>query len=488
VAWLLFPIASAVTLAMIYLAGVVAVAAWHGRGPSILTALFGVLVFDFFFVPPYLSFAVHDTQYLFTFAVMLITGLLISTLMGRLTFQANLARRREQQAAALGELSRALVGIDQLAHLNRIRSHIEHILDGSAFVLVAANGARDGQPALTQVEMTPGGLDQHEQTVADWVFQHSKPAGMGTDTLPSVSILFVPLTTLGPPCGVLGVRPRRPAAHVAPDQLRMIEAVAGQVALAVERIRSAETARHAQLRYEREQLRSALLSTVSHDFRSPLAAIAGAGSTLAESGHALSHESRKELADSIVAETSRLNRLVSNLLDMTRLEARSMDLDRDWHPLDDLVGTAVRRLSRLLESHPLTIDLPRSLSLVYVDELLFHQALANLLENAALHTPQDSEIKIAAGRSDHGIWLEVSDTGPGIPAGDEERIFEMFYRGQRRARLGTGLGLAICRGIVELHGGKIRASNRPGGGASFRIELPQPPAPVIAFPAEAATA
>jgi two-component system sensor histidine kinase KdpD len=487
-AWLLHPIVSAVTLAMIYLAGVVAVAAWHGRGPSILAALFGVLAFDFFFVTPYLSFAVHDTQYLFTFAVMLITGLLISTLMGRLTFQANLARRGEQQAAALSELSRALVGIDRLAHLNRIRSHVEHILDGDAFVLVAADGARDGQPALTQVEMTPGGLDQHEQTVADWVFQHSQPAGMGTDTLPSVSVLFVPLTTLGPPCGVLGVRPRRPAAHIAPDQLRMIEAVAGQVALAIERIRSAETARQAQLRYEREQLRTALLSTVSHDFRTPLAAIAGAGSTLAESGHALSHESRKELADSIVAETNRLNRLVSNLLDMTRLEARSMDLDRDWHPLDDLVGTAVRRLSRLLESHTLTIDLPRSLSLVYVDELLFHQVLANLLENAALHTPQDSEIKIAAGRSDHGIWLEVSDTGPGIPAGDEERIFEMFYRSQRRVHFGTGLGLAICRGIVELHGGKIRASNRPGGGAAFRIELPQPPAPVIAFPAEAATA
>jgi len=269
----------------------------------------------------------------------------------------------------------------------------------------------------------------------------------------------------------------------------LIEAVAGQVALAVQRIRSAESARHAQLRFEREQLRSALLSAVSHDFRTPLAAIAGAGSTLADSGHALSHESRKELADSIVAETDRLNRLVSNLLDMTRLEAGSMELDRDWHPLDDLVGTVVRRLGRVLEAHRLAIDVPPSLPLVYLDELLFHQVLVNLLENPALHTPQNSEIKIAAGRSDNSIWLEVADTGPGFPRGDAERIFEKFYRGEhRKTRFGTGLGLAICRGIVELHGGKIHAGNRPGGGALFRIELPQPPQPAIAIPTEAAIA
>jgi two-component system sensor histidine kinase KdpD len=240
---------------------------------------------------------------------------------------------------------------------------------------------------------------------------------------------------------------------------------------------------------EREQLRSALLSAVSHDFRTPLAAIAGAGSTLAESGHALSQESRKELADSIVAETDRLNRLVSNLLDMTRLEAGSMDLDREWHPLDDLVATVVRRLSHVLESHRLTIEVPRSLPLAFLDELLFHQVLVNLLENAAVHTPENSEIRITAGQFNSGIWMEIADTGLGFPRGDEERIFEKFYQGEhRKVRSGTGLGLPICRGIVELHGGKIHASNRPGGGAVFRIELPQPPQPAIAIPIEAATA
>ena len=487
--WALFPYFSAVTLSMIYLAGVVCVAAWHGRGPSILASVLGVLAFDFCFVPPYLTFAVHDTQYLFTFAVMLGTGLLISTLTGRLTFQANLARKREQQAADLGELSRALLEIEQLAHLNRIRSRLEHLLDGDVLALISTNEPLGNQSALAAVEMTPGILDEHERAVADWVFQNSQPAGIGTDTLPSVPVLFVPLTTTGSPCGVLGVRPRRPAMHVSPDQLRMIETVAGQLALAVQRIRSAEAARQAQLRFEREQLRSALLSAVSHDFRTPLAAIAGAGSTLAESGRALSHESRKELADSIVAETDRLNRLVSNLLDMTRLEAGSMELDRDWHPLDDIVATVVRRLSHVLEAHRLTIEVPRSLPLAFIDELLFHQVLVNLLENAAIHTPQNSEIRITAGQCDSGLWLEVADTGLGFPPGDEKRIFEKFYQGEhRKVRFGTGLGLAICRGIVELHGGKIHASNRTAGGAVFRIELPQPPQPTIAIPTEAATA
>jgi two-component system sensor histidine kinase KdpD len=472
---------------MIYLAGIVAVASWHGRGPSILASFLGVLAFDFCFIQPHFSLAVHDSQYVFTFLVMLVTGLVISTLTSRLAFQAELARRRERQAAALGGLSRALVGIDQLAHLHQVRDQLEHLVEGEVFVLIAAAEAASGELVLSAVKVSPGKLDAHELAVADWVIKHAQPAGLGTDTLPSVSVLFVPLTTVGGSCGVMGIRPREARSRLSPDQIRLVEAAAGQLALAVERIRSAEQARQSQLRYEREQLRSALLSAVSHDFRTPLAAIAGAGSTLADSGHALSPQSRKELADSIVAETQRLNRLVSNLLDMTRLEAGSLQLDRDWHPLDDLVGAAVRRLGQLLGDHRLTIDLPRNLPLVHLDELLFHQVLANLLENAARYTPAGTPIRIAAGATDHGLWLEVADAGPGLTPGDEERIFEKFYRGQRPpARSGTGLGLAICRSIVELHGGRIRAANQPGGGSVFRIELPQPPRPVITIPTEAA--
>jgi two-component system sensor histidine kinase KdpD len=269
----------------------------------------------------------------------------------------------------------------------------------------------------------------------------------------------------------------------------MLEASTSQLALALERDQMVVAAQDARMEAESEHLRNSLLSSVSHDLRTPLAAIAGAGSTLVESGDALPSRTRMDLAESIVSEAHRLNRLVSNLLDMTRLEAGGMELDRDWHPLDDLVGTVVRRLSRVLQAHRLTIAVPHALPMVYLDELLFHQVLVNLLENAAVHTPQNSEIRIAAGRANSSLWLEVSDSGPGFPSGDEERIFEKFYRvDHRKVRFGTGLGLAICRGIVELHGGKIHASNRHGGGAAFRIELPQPPQPAIAIPTEAATA
>jgi two-component system sensor histidine kinase KdpD len=203
----------------------------------------------------------------------------------------------------------------------------------------------------------------------------------------------------------------------------------------------------------------------------------------------MSHEDRASLLSSIVSETDRLNRLIANLLDMTRLEAGGVNLQRDWYPLGDLVAPVTQRLGKVLEGRQLLVELPPNPPLVYLDELLFHQVLVNLLENAARYTAAGSEIKISAGHNDTGLCLEIADTGPGFPPGDEQRIFEKFYRGaQEHSRSGTGLGLAICRGIVELHGGRISASNRTGGGAVFRIELPQPKSPVLQIPMEAATA
>jgi two-component system, OmpR family, sensor histidine kinase KdpD len=488
ICWLLltlFSDVSTVTLCMVYLAGVVAVASRYGRGPSILASCLAVLAFDFLFVPPFLTFVVHDTEYIFTFIVMLATGLLISTLTSRLAFQASLSRKREQQTAALGELARRLVEIDEMSHLSGARDQLEHLLGGGAFVFVAS--AEDAESSLRPVEVSPGALDANERAVADWVHKHGQPAGLGTDTLPSVSTLFVPIATGGITCGVLGVRPREATSRFSPDQLRLVEAAAGQLALAVQRTQSAETARQAQLRYEREQLRSALLSAVSHDLRTPLAAIAGSASTLRAASRTMAEDLRDKLLDSIVAETDRLNRLISNLLDMTRLEAGSVSLHRDWHPLEDLIAPVTQRLSGMLEAHHLDVDIAPALPLVYLDELLFHQVLTNLLENAARYAPPGSHIRLAAGERPGGVWIEVADNGPGFPAADQERIFEKFYRGiHEHTRSGTGLGLAICQGIVELHGGTIRASNRPGGGAVFRIELPQPPQPAIEIPSEAA--
>jgi two-component system, OmpR family, sensor histidine kinase KdpD len=478
---------SEVTLCMIYLAAVVAVASRHGRGPSMLAAFLGVIAFDFFFVTPFYTFAVSDVQYFYTFAVMLGTGLLISTLASRAAFQTELARRRERQTSALYQLARSLVQLDDSSHLDRMASELTSLLEAEIVVLSATSDVQEEARRLDHILLATCDLSANERAVAEWVIKNKYPAGLGTDVLPSAQVHFVPLLTPSGLIGVLGVRPRSVSRHLMPEQLRLIETVASQLALAIERLRSEETARQSQLRFEREQLRNALLSAVSHDLRTPLAAIAGAGSTLSVSGQAMSAETRKELADSIVAETDRLNRLISNLLDMTRLEAGSMQLDRQWHPLDELVGAVVQRLSRVLENHRLTIDLPADLPLVYLDELLFHQVMANLLENAARYAPAGSEIGVAAGHRDGGVWLEISDTGPGFPKGDEERIFEKFYRGAHEyARSGTGLGLAICRGIVELHGGTIRAANRPGGGALFRIHLPQPPQPVLSLPQEAA--
>jgi two-component system sensor histidine kinase KdpD len=323
-------------------------------------------------------------------------------------------------------------------------------------------------------------LSANESAVAEWVVKHGERAGLGTETLPSVPSLFVPLATSRGVAGVLGVRPAAGIKRLMPEHERLIETVAGQLALAVERIRTAEAAKASELKFERERLRSALLSAVSHDLRTPLAAISGAGSSLAETSQGLSVETRRELAESIVAESERLNRLVGNLLDMTRLEAGSLELSREWFPLDDLIGTVLHRLRAVLAERTVAVEIEPSLPLVYVDELLLHQVLVNLLENAIRYTAPRATLQISAGMLDRKLWIEVADNGPGLPAGCEERVFEKFYRGPNQpARTGTGLGLAICRGIVELHGGTISARNRPAGGALFRIELPQPPPPTL---------
>ncbi len=477
---LLFGRVSEVTLAMIYLAGVVVVAARYGRGPSVCASVLAVLAFDVFFVEPRGTLAVSDTQYVFTFAVMLATGLLISTLTSRLAIQAELARHREQHAGALGELARSLVQIEELSELPTLSAEFARILQGDVCVIPVRDDCIPGQSSLGQPVLSTAELSTQEAAVGDWVVKHATSAGLGTDTLPSVPSLFTPLTAASGVVGVLGVRPADGVKRLMPDRQRLIETVAGQLALALERIRTAEVAKKAQFKLEQERLRSALLSAVSHDLRTPLAAIAGAGSSLVESSHAMTEQTRRELAESIVSESERLNRLVSNLLDMTRLEAGSLELDRDWHPLEDLVGGVLHRHRNLLGQRQVTVRVEPSLPLIYVDELLFHQVLANLLENAVRYTPVDAELHIAAGTQGRMVWLEFSDTGPGLPPGAEDRVFEKFYRGPTQsARTGTGLGLPICRGIVELHGGTITARNRPGGGAIFRIELPQPPAPKL---------
>ncbi|MBI3467204.1 MAG: sensor histidine kinase KdpD [Planctomycetes bacterium] len=528
IGWFAFPHLAAVNLIMVYLIGVVIVSLWHGRGPSMLASVLSVAAFDFFFVPPYLTFRVADTQYLFMFAVMLVTGLVISTLTARVQFQAESARRREQRTATLYAMARDLVHAASLPALGEVvGKHLRGWQDCDVFLLLRSSAssvpvarpsrshsfnAKPQAPArplsavafssalnenarrkaldraITDVEDRPEGdvpletllatgepLEEHERSVAVWVLEHGEVAGFGTSTLPSSRTLFVPLTTSQGRVGVLGVRPRAPKRLFTPDELRLLETFAGQIALAIERVRSSEDSQRHRVQLETERLRNSLLSAVSHDLRTPLAAIAGASSTLAESGPSLSEDTREELAASIYAETERLNRLVANLLDMTRLEAGALQLQREWQSLDDLIGGVVNRLSRLLRSREIVTHLPDDLPLVFVDELLMHQVLTNLLENAHRYAPAGLPIEISASVADGQLAIEIADRGTGFAPGEERLIFEKFYRSTHVGpRTGAGLGLAICRGILELHGGWILAENRIGGGAVFHISLPQP--------------
>jgi len=458
-------------LAMIYLAGVVAVALRLGRGPSIMASVLSIAAFDVCFVPPQWKFTVNDTQYLLTFLVMLLTGVVVSTLAARVQFQAISARGRERRTAALYAISRELAATPSREHIARIaQQHVMASSEVAAVVLLP-----DKEQKLLPATSDAGGfvLSGHEEAVARWVFEHGQTAGRGTATLPGSEGIYLPLSTPRGTIGVLGVIPIDATRAVDLEQLRLFETLAGLIALALERAELEAEADQIRLDIETERLRSSLLSAVSHDLRTPLSVITGAGSTLLENDQTLDPAVRRELAASILDESERLNRLVANLLDMTRLQAGALEIQKQWQPVEEVIGSSLARTNRQLKDRPVSTDIAADLPFVRLDDLLIGQVLVNLLENAVRHTPPGTPIDIAARQEGQSIVIEVADRGPGLPAGDPNRLFEKFYRGGDAARrLGAGLGLAICRGIVQLHGGKIQAENRGGGGATFRFSLP----------------
>jgi two-component system sensor histidine kinase KdpD len=458
-------------LIMVYLLGVAFVASRYGRRPSALAAVLSVAAFDFFFVPPYLTFAVSDTQYAVTFAVMLIVSLLISTLAVRVRAQAEAARSREQRTQVLYSMSRELAAAKTTDEVARAASrHVSDVLHGAAEVLLPSG---DGRIAPSSLAGAPG--DVREAAVAQWALDHGRLAGLGTDTLPGASALYLPLRGTQSTLGVLGVRPDPALLPLAPDQVDLLESLAHQAASGLERVRLASDAEEARLAAETERLRSTLLSSVSHDLRTPLAAITGAASTLLDSPR-LDPGVERELKEAIHEEADRLNRLVTNLLDMTRLDSGSVSLNRDWESLEELVGTALARLGRPLKERAVSVDIPADLPPVPVDGVLIEQVIVNLLENALKYTPLGSPIAITA-RLDRGVAVvEIADEGPGLPPGAEEQVFEKFYRGGHGQR-GFGLGLPICKAIVSAHGGRIWAENRRPQGAAFRFTLPLGEAP-----------
>jgi two-component system, OmpR family, sensor histidine kinase KdpD len=468
VAWLMAPVSELSNVVMVYLLGIVIVAMRTGRGPSLLAAVLGVAAFDFFFVPPRFTFAVSDARYLLTFLVMLIVSVVISGLTVRTRAQAEAAEHREQQTAALYAMSRELAGTRGVDALLQVAvRHVTEVFRSQVVVLVPGTGG-----SLTA---WPGGqfeVDANELGVGRWVFEHRQPAGLGTATLPGASALHVPLMGSTGPVGVLGLRPADRHAMDEPERLHQLETFAAQTALALERAQLAEEAQNAEVRVETERLRNSLLSSVSHDLRTPLAAITGAVSTILQDGARLDSGTQRDLLESVHEEAGRLNRLVQNLLEMTRLESGAVQLRKELHPPEEIIGAALGRLSKGLAGRRVTTKVPPDLPLVPMDDVLIEQVLVNLLDNAIKYTPAGSPIEIIATATDRNLTMEVADRGPGLPPGTEERVFEKFYRADRIAAGGAGLGLAICSGIVRAHGGRIWAQNLPGAGVAFLFTLP----------------
>ena len=482
VSWFMRPYVQTIDIAMVYLLAVVIVSSRYARGPSLIASILSIAVFDFVFVPPYLTFAVSDTNYILTFGVMLVVAIVISRLTSRIKLQAESAREREQRTAALYAMSRELAAARTGDTAAAIASHhVGRTFAGEAVILVL-----DGEGSLSPQPAEGGtALDDKERGVARWVLDHAQMAGQGTSTLPAARALYLPLVSSGTTVGVIGLTPSDPKRVHDPIQRQLMETFADQVAVALERAMLAERNQRTQIEVEAERLRTSLLSSLSHDLRTPLAGIEGAASSLLDQSDALSPATRQDLAQTILEESRRMTRLVANLLDMIRVETGALQVQKEWQPLEEVIGVVLIRLDERLRDHPVMVQLPPELPLVPIDAVLMEQVFVNLLDNAIKYTPDGTPIEISAAGKSGSVVVEVADRGPGIPPGEEERVFEKFHRASQSTAGGVGLGLTICRGIVKAHGGRIWAENRAGGGAIFRFSLPLTGIPPVPAPREA---
>jgi two-component system sensor histidine kinase KdpD len=465
--------------AMINLLALLISASIAGRGPAFLATLLSVASFDFFFIPPYYTFAVSDLHHVLTFAVMLVVGLIASQRTVVMREQAAGSQERERRTAALYAMTRAFAIEDDPQAIARSSvERVRELLQAEACLFVPGPGGALRAAARTAKWQAD---DAREAAVARWVLENDKRAGFGTDTLPAASALYLPMSAPRGTIAVLGVRLGDLKRELRPSDHQLLDTFAAQAALALERVRlraEADEARHA---VETERLRTDLLSSVSHDLRTPLASIAGSAGVLLAGGEGVGRAEQHELLETIQSESQRLSELVSNLLDLTRLDSGALQPRREWVPVEELVHGALDRLDPQLTGRPVQLDLPREILQAHVDPVLIEQALVHLLENALKYSPADSTIELRASGSPGEVLIEISDRGPGIPPGEEQRIFEKFVRlpdGKRAS--GSGLGLSVCRAILRAHGGSVLAENRLGGGATFRMRLPvtlTPPAP-----------
>jgi two-component system sensor histidine kinase KdpD len=463
-----------INIVMIYMLGAAAAGLWLGRGPSALAAVANIVAFDYFFVPPRFSFLVVETGYLVTFAVMLLVALIIANLMIAVREQTEAAGAREHHTAVLYSISRELAVTRDAPSMARIAvRRIGEELHCSALILLCAD---DGQLNPVPIATFGASAPTVDLTAAQWVAAHRQRAGLGTPDFPAASALYFPLSGAHDAIGVLAVERAEPGANLLPEQQQLLEALAGQLASALERAKLTEIAHAAHVAAERAAMRNTLLASISHDLRTPLSAIAGAGSIVAQSDFALDIYRRVTLGRLIEDKARDMSELLSNVLELVRLESGADVLNRDWHSVADMVGLAISRHEMRLSGWQIVTALPEELPLLSVDATLFVQMIGNLLENAVKYTPPETIIRISAGILDGTkVQLVVEDNGPGWPTDQPERLFDKFSRGRIESNAGgVGIGLTICKAVVRLHQGEIRAAASREGGARIEIELPLP--------------
>lgn len=468
-------------IVMLFLLGVVGVAVKLGRGPSMLAAVLSVAAFDFFYVPPRFSFAVSDVQYLVTFVVMLGVGLLIGQLTANLSFSANVSASRERRAHALFELTRDLSAALQTVQVVELgEAAVKRSFGGEARVLLT-----DANDQLCVDVNLRNGMDA---SIADWAFHHEQRAGLCTSTLPSNAWHYVPLRAPMRVRGVLALRPAQARWLLIPEQIQQLETLARQIAIALERVHYVDIAQAAVVQMESERLRNTLLAAMSHDVRTPLTALIGQAEALAASIPLTA--AQRESAQAIGIEAHELSALVTNLLEMAKLDSGQIELHKDWQSVEEVVGSAIRAARHSLTGLSVHTVIPEDLPLVEFDAALMERVLVNLLENAAKYgTPPRGEhpaILVSALVHPDSLEVKVRDFGPGLPTsvkGKEIDLFAKFTRGENESsKRGVGLGLAICKAIVEAHGGQILAAQALGGGAEFTVTLPRTEPPAMPAP------
>ncbi|MBP1759838.1 MAG: osmosensitive channel histidine kinase [Firmicutes bacterium] len=469
---LVSPFLGLVNISLAYVLPILISAARWGTLPAISTALMGTIAFDLFFVPPIFQFTVADLRYLISFAIFMLVGLITGTLSDRLKKQVNYSQQRENSISALYSLSRDIAAVDNLdAVLDCIVSNVSKTLDGQVMLLLPNDQA---QLILRKDSGLNNFLDERELSVATWVYERGLKAGNGTETLGTAKALYFPLSTEQGTQGVLGIYSNDRKANFDPERIRLLEAFTGLAGMAINRVKLAEQARESLSLIESERLRTALFNSLSHDFRTPLASIIGGVTGLLEDRNVVySPEVRKELLKTILHGAERMNRFISNLLDMARLESGMLRLNKEWCDLQDIIGVAINRLGDTLTRRPLEINIQEGLPLVQADGILIEQVLVNLLDNALKYSEAASKIKISIQKQGKQLEIVVANRGQSIPETDLSKVFDKFYRLSSPLQVsGTGLGLAICKGFIEAHGGDIWAENNKQSGVTITFTLP----------------